>query len=1230
METINIKINGQAVVARPGQTILEVVREQKLDDIPTLCHSEELAPYGSCFVCVVQVKGRPNLVPSCATRVMPKMEIETRNERIIESRKTAFELLVSNHYADCVSPCQIGCPAGVDAQGYAALVAMGQPIKAIELVREANPLPAVCSRICVRKCEDVCRRIDIDQPVGINWIKRYAIDQPGVYDMDPVREPDNGKTIGLIGAGPASLTAAWFLGLKGYRSVIYEAMDRSGGMLRYGIPTYRLPDDVLDREVEHVCKAGTEIKYGVSVGKDITLDELKQKHDAVFIGVGAWTGKGMRVDGEFDTEGVEQGIDFLREKADNPTKVDGVVVVIGGGNTAMDVARTAWRCGAEKVIVLYRRTKNEMPADKMEIVDCIEEGVEIMELAAPVGIIKENGRLKALTCIRMVLGEPDASGRRRPVPQEGSEFELPCQLAVPAIGQGPVLDGLKAVDGNDLGVSRWDTYDVDTKTMKTNIDGVFAGGDAADDGPTVVIDAVRDGQRAAKAMHAYLSGKKLPMEPFIVTKDFWAKPGQAELGEVAESPRHEVAQIDVEERAGCFKEVASGFEPEDADHEAERCLSCGCVRYYNCDLRLYSEEYGVDMNEFSGYARKHKVDERHPHIVYDPNKCVLCARCVRTCERVLPIAALGLVGRGFRTEMRPAMNDPLIETNCISCGNCIDACPTAALTAKYPFKGRAALISDDVDTHCAFCSLGCTLKVRRFSDARYGITSSGVPGEYLCRYGRFGYELFIKGNRLTETLVRDGSTQTSVTNSEANEKIVAAMKSAAEKYGSESVAVFASPELTNEELYLAGRIARDGLGTNNIASLAMLETQHEAGELDQSLGFTASTVDRSAIAEADLIICNNTHTESDHLILAAEVIKVAEKGAKMIVVNSTLGSSDEHLSAVNMDPMRGRASILWNGVIKSLIDSGVIENGKVKAAAGGAELLDKLSVDLGTVADLTGVDEKKIAAAAKMIGEARRIIIIHSPDRPRDRAPGDVVTLSNLMLLLNAGERRVDLLLPRRSGNLAGLEVTGADPGFLPGRVPTAGFKGAQSHSELRSLLAEGKIRAAIIIGEDPMEHARTGSYFQNVEFMASMDWAHTETTRFANVTLPGTTFLESSGTRCNFEGKLTTFTEAVNPPTGLSGWQVLNQLATAFGIQVASGSREELTGEISRIVKENLGEKTGFYWNTGEEHNWDGTGNLVAVDVRGKAGAIPPAVTHAGRYKRELRAVGTERYRVH
>jgi len=1226
VETVKIKINGQPVEAKPHQTILEVVQEQGLDSIPTLCHSPELDPYASCFLCVVEVKGRPNLVPACATRVAPDMEITTSNERIRASRQTALELLLSNHYADCVSSCMDGCPASVDAQGYIALSAMGLPREAVDLIREANPLPAVCGRVCVRKCEIVCRREDVDRSVGINAIKRFVTDAPGIYDEVPPCAPATGKSIGIVGAGPAGLTTAWFLGLAGHKPILYEANSRSGGMLRYGIPEYRLPDEVMDAETDYICRAGAEIKYNTRVGVDVQLDQLMEQHDAVFLGAGAWTGKPMGLKGEFETEGIVDGVSFLFEMAEERRRLSGVIVVVGGGNTAMDVARTAWRLGADKVIVLYRRTRAEMPADELEIEDCIEEGIEIMELAAPVGIIDEQGKLKGLSCIRMKLGEPDDSGRRRPVPLEGSEFELSCQLAVAAIGQSPVLEGLERAMGQELGISRWNTIDVDLNTMCTNIEGVFAGGDAADDGPTVVIDAIRDGQRAARAINAYFKGEELPGRPFAVRKEFWSKPGQAELGEVQESPRHEVNQIEVEERRDSFMEVASGFDWEDNIHETARCLACGCVRFADCDLRLYAEEYGVDMDHFKGYVRKHKVDDRHPYIIYDPNKCILCARCVRTCEQVLPLAALGLVGRGFRTEMRPALNDPLVETSCVSCGNCIDACPTGALETKLPFPGRASLATSDAVSTCGFCSLGCDINVKSFSDGRYYLEAAGEPGSYLCRYGRYGYELFIKQNRILAALTREEHARKVVPLTDALAQTVAGLREIAEQHGPEQVAVFVSPDLTNEELYLAARIAREGIGTNNIASLSLLGTGKETNVLDASLGFTASTSDLSCLNDADLIICNNTSMEADHLILAVDLISAVKRGAKMIVTNSTLDLSDKLLSELVMDPMRGRSALLWNGVIQLLIEDGYLPAAKIEQMTGGGEFLRGREFSLEQVIDQTGVDEEQIRQAAASVREARKVVFVHSSDRLQDQAPYDMRTLANFVLLLRAVGVEAELLLPRNNSNSAGLTISGADPLFLPGRQAANGLPGAATSAELRDLLAEGTIRGALIIGEDPLGWNRTSGWFQNLQFLAAMDWTDTETTHYADVVLPGSTYLETAGTRCNYLGEVERFEQVITPPPQVSGREVLSRLAEGFGLTGAA----EAVDSLIELLQPELGRAATYYLNSGQtRERLVDQESLVPVGASVKTLPLQPPLTHTERYKRETREIGTAHYRV-
>jgi formate dehydrogenase major subunit len=576
--------------------------------------------------------------------------------------------------------------------------------------------------------------------------------------------------------------------------------------------------------------------------------------------------------------------------------------------------------------------------------------------------------------------------------------------------------------------------------------------------------------------------------------------------------------------------------------------------------------------------------------------------------------------------MRPALNDPLVETSCTSCGNCVDACPTGALSVKYPFPGRASLETDTVASTCGFCSLACPIVVKRFGDGRYHVSPSGVPGEYLCRYGRFGYELFVKKKRLRQAEVRRGTERSKHDLCEAQQLIVTQMRRVAEKYGPEKVAVFVSPELTNEEIYLAGRIAREGLGTSNVASLSILGAGKESGALDEAFGFTASTADRGVIKDADLIICNNTSLEADHQVLAVDVIQTAKNGAKLIVANSALGKIDRIISTVAMDPMRGTAAVLWNTIMQVLLDDGHFKPETVKKMPGAAEFLADRDFSIEKASDASGIEAKDIQDAAEIIRKAKRVVFIHGLDRAQDRAVGDLETLANFITLLRAAGARADLLLPRVTANSAALEIMGADPAFGAGRVPNpVGLKGAQDHTGLRELLANGEIRSALILGEDPMAWGRTGAWFENVEFLAAMDWTNTETTQYADIVLPGSTYLETAGTRCNFEGRVVKFAEAVEPPAGLSGREVLEGLAAEFGIPRS----DDLTADLAQIVGDKLGLLRAFYWNTGQDREHEGKARLVPTGPGTGRVAIQPPLTHGEKYKKEIREVGTERFRV-
>jgi len=457
--------------------------------------------------------------------------------------------------------------------------------------------------------------------------------------------------------------------------------------------------------------------------------------------------------------------------------------------------------------------------------------------------------------------------------------------------------------------------------------------------------------------------------------------------------------------------------------------------------------------------------------------------------------------------------------------------------------------------------------------------------------------------------------------------LVSGMKEAAEEFGPDKVGVFVSPDLTNEELYLAAKIAREGLGTNNISSLSILAGEEETGVLDEAFGFTGSTSDRQCVKNADLVICNNTSLESDHLIISSDIIKTLKNGAKFIVSNSTLNATDQLISTLAIDPMRGRAALLWLGVIKALQDKGLFEFDMIKDLSDLDGFAEGEDFDFEKMSELTGVERDTVFKAADLIISSKKIVIIHCPDRPQDRARDDMATLADLVLLLRRVGVKADLLLPRGNANSSGIELMGADPSFEPGRTAVKNkAAGASNRGQLRTMLEEGEIKAAFIIGEDPVAWKKTEAWFRNVEFIAAMDWTPTETTSSADVVLPGSTFLETSGTRCNFEGKLIEYKRTVEPPAGVSGREILFDLARSFGVNL----KENVSGEINGIIEKNLdGALVPFCWNTGQSRLSLPRNRLIRVQAGVALGSIPPPLTQHEKYKREIINVGSGHYRV-
>ncbi len=832
MDKIRVLIDGKECFGSPGQTILEVAKENDIF-IPSLCYDQRVEAYGACGICVVEVAGNPKLLKSCSTEIEPDMAVRTNTDRIKESRKTNMELLMSDHHGDCKGPCTLNCPAGTDCQGYVGLIANGQFEEAIKLIKEKIPLPGAIGRVCPHPCETDCRRGLVEEPISIAWLKRFAadVDAESGNPFIPDCEPDTGKKVAVIGGGPMGLSAAYFLRQKGHAVTVYEQMPYCGGMLRYGIPQYRLPkEEVLDQEVKLIEKTGVEIKVNTRIGRDITFEELKKKHDAVLVAIGAWVSTGTGCKGE-DTEGVIGGIDFLQSVINKtPPDLKGKnVAIVGGGNTAMDCCRTAVRLGAKNSYNIYRRTKAEMPADEIEILEGEEEGVIFKNLTNPIEIIPgEDGKVKQIHLQVMELGEPDESGRRKPVAIEGKTETLDVDYVLLAIGQAVNSEGIKNIE---LTRRKGIAYDPDT--YMTSEEGVFAGGDCGNDKISIAVEAMADANKAAEVIDAYLQGQKIKHQmPYVDIRD--------DLDEEAFEDRERkfrkrMGQMEANKRKGNFKEVVYGYDEEEAMEEAKRCLECGCGNYFTCRLIEYTNLFGA-----SGHARMagkkniydfkdpdykgEDYNDDHPYVLRDPNKCIHCGLCVRMCNEVMGVGALAFVNRGFDTVVKPALERPLEESGCVSCGNCVSICPTGALQARVTQRKPIPLEVELVRTTCPYCGVGCQidLKVRGNQvvgvQPAFGSSNEGI----LCVKGKFAYDFIGHEDRLNTPYIRKRGKLTPVSWDEALDHIAENISKIREESGPDAIAGFSSARVTNEENYLFQKLFRAGIGTNNVDHCARL------------------------------------------------------------------------------------------------------------------------------------------------------------------------------------------------------------------------------------------------------------------------------------------------------------------------------------------------------------------------------------------------------------------------
>ncbi|MFR5621732.1 MAG: molybdopterin-dependent oxidoreductase [Blautia caecimuris] len=854
---------------------------------------------------------------------------------------------------------------------------------------------------------------------------------------------------------------------------------------------------------------GVTMVTNTKIGEDISFEAIRRDFDAVCVGIGAWVSTGVRCKGE-DAEGVIGGIDFLRKVVRNEDIDLGKnVAIVGGGNTAMDACRTAVRLGADKVYNIYRRTKDEMPADMIEIEEAEEEGVIFLNLTNPLEIISdENGHCRQMVLQVMELGEPDASGRRAPVPVEGKTETIDVDTVILAIGQRVNAEGMNGVELTRKGGL---VYDKDT--YMTALPGVFAGGDCGNDKISIAVESIGDAKKSYLIVDAYLRGEEIKYEPnyYVTKKD--VTPATFEDRERMCRPTME--QLNAEERKDNFTEVVFGYDEEQAVEEAHRCLECGCKDYFECKLISYANMYDVDPDRLAGDINEVEFHDEHPFILRDPNKCILCGLCVRACDEVMGVGALGLVKRGFDTVVMPALEQPLSETGCISCGQCVSVCPTGALQENLTLEKSVPLDTEATDTTCAYCSVGCSMHLETYGDMlvkavpdREGAVNKGL----LCGRGKFGFDCSVMDGKLLEPMARKDGELTEVDYHEAFMLTAKKAESLAAKYGRNAVAVAVSDRYTNEEAYVIKKFA-DSIGAKTLCF-----NNRENG-LEKVLGVNASPNTINEVLSADVILCAG-FIAKENQVIRLKLKQAAKNGAKVILVNPE-GYAQDHMSFAYKTVETDNSLGFFKGVAKALLDMG---------KGTGAEGFDafKASVEGAAVSE----EAKEIA---ELYANAKKAMIVFQQNVVTTEAAallGDIAVVSG-----HIGKARDGILMLKAKNNSQGL----VDLGITAGAEAMEGVK------------------ALLVFGEDPAPEL-----LKELVFLMVCDTHMTEAAKLADVVIPGTGFASTYGTFTNTERRLQVVEQAIEEDVVFSNWEVAAELAHVYEVEMPFDDVEDISDEMN------------------------------------------------------------------
>ncbi|ELP5727132.1 formate dehydrogenase subunit alpha [Vibrio vulnificus] len=1227
---IQIVIDGKYRIVEAGQTVLQAAKVCGVE-IPSLCGMNRSGEKIPCDLCVVEVEsGGPRR--ACELEVYNGLTVKTQSEALSAHRKQALNRIMSDHYADCEAPCKTACPAGVDIQSYLYHIAQNDHQKAIEVIKRTLPMPLSIGRVCPAFCESECRRSLVDDAIAIRQLKRHAADADLAAQeaYTPEKKADKNKRVAIVGSGPGGLTAGYYLTNEGYQVDVFEAMPQAGGWLRYGIPEYRLPKSILDKEIELMCRNGMTIHTDKKLGRDISLSQLSQDYDAVCLAVGASKAVAMDYPGS-DLDGCYLGVDYLKDFVTEQRFITGKkVAVIGGGNTAIDCARTAVRTGADTTLI-YRRTRDEMPAEDYEIEEAEHEGVKFHFLTNPAeNIADEQGRVCSVKLEKMALGAADASGRRRPE-ATGEYFTEAFDTVIAAVSQQADLSFMQG-EALTLPLTRWYTADANPETMHSGTGNIFSIGDFRR-GPATAVEAVADGRIAAQAIDRFFDGdmENIPLKPFNSRKEQKLKQvDPLHFSHLQKVARTIMPELTSQQREQSFEEVELGFDNAEAMAEAARCLECGCQVNTSCDLRDYATEYGAEQHfHYSVNIKSHdewqalrQNDPRHKYlidhssefIVFDANRCISCGQCIQACREQSVQGVLSFMnlekGRPVvRPDCRPNFGGQGVmmgDSRCVQCGACVQACPVGAMTdGRDRSQGRETLLKK-VDTICTYCGVGCKLTMHvdeaanqiRYVEGAHSPVNEGM----LCVKGRYGFDFVASEERLTTPQIRKDGWLQPASWQEAIRLIADKFSTIKQDFGGRALAGFSSAKTTNEDNYAFQKFMRRELGTNNVDHCARLCHASTVTGLEASLGSGAMTNDIPSIKHSDVIFIIGSDTSAAHPVIASHIKQaVRHHGARLIVADpKRIGMADH--AELYLAHRPGTDVMLINGVMQQIIKNGWYDMEYIEERVDGFDtMLQEVmspAYSLDKVELVTGVKADDIFAMARMIGTAKRTAVYYSMGITQHTTGHDNVrSIANLQLLCgNIGIEGGGINPLRGQSNVQGACDMGALPNNYPGYqkvynplvrekfviewdAPHLSAEPGLTLTEIIDGACRCDVRALYVMGENPVlsdpNQAHVIEGLEALDFLVVQDIFLTETAQYADVVLPSCSFAEKSGHFTNTERRVQRISPAVNPPgEAKEDWRIIQEIANAMGSDWHYRSVADITNEITRVTPQYAGLK--------------------------------------------------------